>query len=91
VIFEFQEDSVHKGNLNKIKEFQIRQKVRDTIEISVVAEDPLPDDLMEYIRQLINERFDGWEVMFRYVDSIDKTGAGKYKFIINELEPGEWP
>jgi phenylacetate-CoA ligase len=91
VIFEFQEDSVHKGNLNKIKEFQIRQKVRDTIEISVVAEDPLPDDLMEYIRQLINERFDGWEVMFRFVDSIDKTGAGKHKFIINEMEPGQWP
>ena len=38
------------------------------------------------IRKIIKKRSEGWNVEFKFVDEINRTKGGKYKFIINEIE-----
>lgn len=85
LIYIVLESSAFPGVVNRIRQYQIVQKVKEIIEVRLVCDSPLPDEVLNYIQQLVSERFDGWHMKFIYVDAIDQTRAGKYKFIINEL------
>ena len=70
---------------NKIKEFQIIQSEPRIITILLVCDEVLPDFALDNMRAALQKRYNGWEIEFQFVDAIDRTRAGKYKFIINEI------
>lgn len=78
-------------NCNKgIKEYQVVQKTLDKIIINIVPEDGfnedwLEEEQLEHIKAIIHKRSPNWDIEFKFVDQIKRTKAGKYKFIINEV------
>ncbi|MDD3247660.1 MAG: phenylacetate--CoA ligase family protein [Methanosarcina sp.] len=68
-----------------IKEYQVIQEKIDKLVIKIVAENKLNEAQLDGIREIIRSKSEGWEVEFRFVDKIERTRAGKYKYIINEL------
>jgi phenylacetate-CoA ligase len=85
LILDTLESSSFPDSVNTIKEFQIIQRKKEKIEILFVCDRTLPNDVLEFIQSAIQNRFHAWEVEFRFVDAIDRSRAGKYKFIINEM------
>lgn len=68
-----------------IKEYQVVQKTIDKIEIKIVKEESFNEEKLEAIKQIILLKSPGWKIEFQFVDKIKRTGAGKYKFIINKI------
>ena len=68
-----------------VKEYQVVQEKLDTIVIKIVPEYDFDEKQLDTIREIIRERSEGWNVEFKFVDEIKRTGAGKYKFIINNI------
>jgi len=68
-----------------IKEYQVVQEKLDKIVIKIVPEDDFDESQLHEIRETIRKRSLSWEVEFKFVDKIERTGAGKYKFIINKI------
>jgi len=85
LIFHTLENSPHRDNVNRIQEFQIVQKKKENLEILLVCKSPLPGTVLDFIATSIRQRFPGWDVEFRFREKIDRTPAGKYKFVINEI------
>lgn len=84
--------SVHGGFINHIfwqfphvKEFQVVQKEIGTLIINIVPEPSFEEKEMDEMRMLLDSQGKGWDVQFRLVDEIDRSRAGKYKYIINEM------
>lgn len=69
----------------KVKEFQIVQVTSDKIIVKLVTEPGFNATDLERIKEVIKKRSQGWNVEFQFVDVIERSGAGKYKFIINEI------
>lgn len=71
--------------IEKVKEFQVVQEKIDEIVIKMVPEIGFDKRQLNKIREIIRKRSEGWNVEFKFVDKIDRTKAGKYKFIISNL------
>ena len=71
-----------------IREYQVVQKTVQEIDIKLVIEDGFDAAQLEKIRQIISTKSKNWRVTFQFVDKIERTRAGKYKFIINEVKNG---
>ena len=69
-----------------IKEYQVVQEKIDKIIIKIVPEEDFDEAQLDKIREIIRKRSEGWKVEFKFVDKIERTGAGKYKFIISKIE-----
>ncbi|WP_244603582.1 phenylacetate--CoA ligase family protein [Methanococcoides sp. AM1] len=69
-----------------IKKYQVIQKQIDRILIKLVVDDNFNPDNLSLIKSLIQSKSSSWNVDFEFVDSIKKTKAGKYKFIVSELK-----
>jgi phenylacetate-CoA ligase len=68
-----------------VKEFQVVQKEINRLTFNVVPEEGFDEKQLDRIREVVAKRSPGWDIEFNYVDAIERTGAGKYKFIINNL------
>lgn len=68
-----------------VKEFQIIQKKLDTIVINIVAKENFDEAQLNLIKEIIRTKSKGWNIEFKYVDKINQTVAGKYKYVISEL------
>jgi len=68
-----------------IKEYQVVQETLEKIVVKIVPEEGFDEKQLDRIREVVAERSPGWNIEFKYVDAIERSGAGKYKFIINEL------
>lgn len=68
-----------------IKNYQVIQKQIDKILIKIVADDNFNPANLSLIRRVIESKSSSWNVEFEFVDSIEVTKAGKYKFVISEL------
>jgi phenylacetate-CoA ligase len=68
-----------------IREYQVVQKTRNEITIKLVVDNNFNDAQLERIRQIISSKSKSWIVTFQFVNEIERTRAGKYKFIINEV------
>jgi len=68
-----------------IKEYQVVQETLKRIAIKIVPEEGFDESQLDCIREVVSKRSPGWEIEFKYVDAIERSRAGKYKFIINEL------
>ncbi len=71
--------------INGVKEFQTVQEKIDKIIIKIIPEEYFDEDQLDIIRKIIRKKSEGWNVEFKFVDKIERTGAGKYKFVINEI------
>ena len=60
-------------------------KKLDTVVIKIVPEEDFDEGQLDKIRDIIRQKSKGWKVEFKFVDAIERTGAGKYKFIINNM------
>lgn len=69
-----------------IKEYQVIQEKLDKIVIKIVPEGGFDEKQLDKIREIIKKRSERWNVEFKFVDAIDRTRAGKYKFIINKIK-----
>jgi phenylacetate-CoA ligase len=69
---------------NNIMECQIIQKEKDSIIFKLVCNDAFDENQLDYIRKVVMKK-NGWNVEFMFVDKIERTKAGKYKFIVNEV------
>jgi phenylacetate-CoA ligase len=65
------------------KEFQVIQKSLENIVIKIIPEDDFDEKQLDMIKSVVHGKSPGWNVEFKFVDSIEKTKAGKHKFIIN--------
>jgi phenylacetate-CoA ligase len=71
--------------IDRVKEFQVVQEKLDKIVIKIVPEEDFDEKQLDKIREIVRKRSEGWNIKFKFVDEIERTGAGKYKFIINEM------
>lgn len=85
LIFHTLENTDLPNIISRVKEFQVIQKEINKLEIIFACDEILPDSVLDFIRSVIQNRFIGWDVDFQFVDMIDRSRAGKYKFIINEI------
>lgn len=68
-----------------VKEFQIKQAQIDRLVFNIIPEPDFDEANLERIRKAIKVRSSGWKIDFHLVDTIERTHAGKHKFVINEL------
>ena len=68
-----------------VKEYQVIQEKLDKIVIKIVPEENFDERQLDIIREVIKKRSKGWNVEFKFVNKIERTGAAKYKFIINNM------
>ena len=68
-----------------VRGYQVVQEKIDRIVIYIVPEEDFDEKQLDKIREIIREKSEGWNIKFKFVDEIERTGAGKYKFIINEM------
>lgn len=85
LLFYTIESSVLPDAVNRIKEFQIIQRQKGKVEIVFACDGELPAEVLDFIHSSIKNRFNEWDVEFRFVDEIDRSRAGKFRFIINEM------
>lgn len=71
--------------ISGVKEFQVVQDSPERIIIKIIPEDGFDERETNKIKSYIKRRSEGWNVEFRLVDEIERTSAGKYKFVINEM------
>ncbi len=68
-----------------IKEYQVVQEKLNRLVIKIVTEDGFNEKRLDIIRETIKRKSNKWNVEFKFVNKIERTKAGKYKFIISEL------
>jgi phenylacetate-CoA ligase len=68
-----------------VKEYQVIQEKQDKIVIKIVSEEGFDENQLNKIRDVIKRKSENWNIEFEFVDKIDRSAAGKYKFIINNL------
>ncbi|MBR1369941.1 capsular biosynthesis protein [Methanocalculus chunghsingensis] len=68
-----------------IKEYQVIQKSAEEILIKLIIDEKFNEGQLETIKQIIQSKSAAWDVRYDFVDEIERTEAGKYKFIVNEL------
>ncbi len=68
-----------------VKEYQVVQESLDRIVLKIVKSDDFDERQLKIIENLVKNKSPRWNLEFKFVDAINKTKAGKYKFIINEL------
>jgi phenylacetate-CoA ligase len=68
---------------DQVKEFQIVQETRTKIVFNIVPEPHFDKRVFQTIRQKMLARGFGWDFELKVVDAIDKTRAGKYRWVIN--------
>lgn len=69
-----------------IKEYQVVQEKIDKITIKIVKGNDFDYGQLNKIKEIIHSKSKQWEVEIKFVSKIDRTKAGKFKFIVNELK-----
>jgi phenylacetate-CoA ligase len=73
------------SNINDISEYQLVQETVNDICLHLVCKEPFDQKELEKVAELVKKRSGGWNMRFNFVDAIERTDAGKYKFIINKI------
>lgn len=72
-----------------VKAYQVVQNSADTLDIKLVVTEDFDEKQLDSIRNVIKQRSIGWNVNFEFVDTIEKTGSAKFKYIINNIVSGD--
>lgn len=68
-----------------VREYQVIQEELDRIVIKIVPDADFDISQLDKIRELISRKSSEWIIEFKLVEKIERTKAGKYRFIINKL------
>ncbi len=68
-----------------VREYQIVQESRDRITIKIAPGQHFCERQLEEIASVVKTRSETWNVEFNVVDRIEKTSAGKYKYVVNKI------
>lgn len=68
-----------------VREFQVIQRSMENLLIKIVADEDFNEKQFDTIRSIIKRRSERWIIEFKFVDQVERTKAGKYKFIVNEV------
>ena len=68
-----------------VREYQIVQEKLDRIVVRLSTGRDFDQKQLQDIVRLIKARSQGWNIEFDIVDRIEKTRAGKYKYVINKV------
>jgi phenylacetate-CoA ligase len=68
-----------------LKEYQVIQETLDKIVIKIVPEENFDEKQLDKVRETIKRRSERWDIEFEFVNEIERTRAGKYKFIVSNL------
>jgi phenylacetate-coenzyme A ligase PaaK-like adenylate-forming protein len=68
-----------------VREYQVVQDTIDTVTIRIVCDEGFDSHEMDVIRKHVIAISAGWNVQFTLVDRIDRTQAGKHKYIVNRV------
>ena len=71
-----------------IAEYQVIQETLEKIVIKIVPDESFDERQLDRIRRVVRSRSERWNLEFRIVDHIERTGSGKYKFIKNNYING---
>lgn len=66
-----------------IKEYQVIQTSLENIVIKIVPDDDFDEKQIDTIRSIVTSKSERWNLEFKFVNKIERTKAGKYKFIVN--------
>lgn len=72
-------------DMSEIKEAQIRQAVPGEITVLVVKMPNYTHDTEMKLRKNLESRLGGVKINFKYVKNIEKTSAGKLRFVVSEI------
>jgi len=75
-------------NYPGIREYRVVQETPRTLRVKIVADPAFDPAALQGFRELIASKSREWEVEFQLVDAIERTAAGKYRFIESRLPPG---
>lgn len=67
-------------NCTGVKEYQVVQESLNKILIKIVPDEDFDENQLERIKG------DKWNLEFRFVEKIERSPSGKYKFIINKVQ-----
>lgn len=73
------------AKIKGIIEFQVVQQSLEKLIVNIVVEEHFDEKELDTIRAIIKNKSEGWVVEIRFVDRIERTKSGKYKFIISEI------
>ena len=73
------------GKINGVIEFQVIQKSLENIVVKIVADENFDEKQLDTMRSIVKNKSERWDLEFKFVDQIERTKAGKYKFIVNEV------
>jgi phenylacetate-CoA ligase len=84
-------DHIFKDLVN-IREAQIYQRQQGQIELRIVKGKSYTDkDEQELLKETCKRVGDDMEITVRYVDAIERTIAGKLRFVLSELKIADVP
>jgi phenylacetate-CoA ligase len=69
---------------NNIIECQIVQMKKDSLIFNMVCSDGFDKTQLDDIREIVMKK-NGWSIEFRFIDKIERTKAGKHRFIVSEV------
>jgi phenylacetate-CoA ligase len=70
----------------EIKEFQAFQDEIDSVSIRIKKDVGFKEKQLGFIERAIKNKSPKWKVEFEFVEKIETTPAGKYKFVINRIK-----
>ena len=68
-----------------VNEFQVLQEEVERLLIKIVPTPEFNNDDIQRIRDFIKTRSAGWKIDIEIVDDIDRTIAGKFRFVVNNI------
>ena len=72
--------------MNGINKFQVIQEDLHHLTIKLVTEDNFDMSQLNEILKLVRNRSREWQIHFDFVEEIDTTEAGKYRYTLNRLK-----
>jgi len=71
--------------LENVQQFQVIQTDLNNLIIKFVVDDNFDKAQLSIVKNTIREYSASWQVHFEFVDQIEMTDAGKYKYVVNEM------
>jgi len=72
--------------LDGVKQFQVIQTDLNNLTIKIVRDESFIESQLQSILPTIRDYSESWQIHFEFVDEIEMTEAGKFKYVINLLE-----
>lgn len=72
-------------NVAGVEQFQVIQSSRERLLVTIVPTAAFDPTQVEDLRRAIRTKSEKWVVDIRIADAIDGTRAGKYRFVVNEM------